>query len=166
MNDGYLSKDRNYQNAQQQSRRKYYRRIDYMPSKDASEIINAKRSTRYPLSINSGVIDAIVIEWANLTGIKYGKVAKPMTSARSPELSDACAHANDFGLFQVKSTKKPSAYCGAKTKSGKPCRSKKLPNKNRCKWHGGCSTGPKTLQGKAKALANLKQYSAIKRIPC
>jgi len=48
--------------------------------------------------------------------------------------------------------------CGAKAKStGKPCRARALKN-GRCKYHGGLSTGPKTLAGKIKALMNLKQY--------
>jgi hypothetical protein len=46
--------------------------------------------------------------------------------------------------------------CGAKTRSGEPC--KKLGMKNgRCKFHGGKSTGPKTLEGKLRAaLSNYK----------
>ncbi|MCK4870022.1 MAG: hypothetical protein KAS93_02820 [Gammaproteobacteria bacterium] len=48
--------------------------------------------------------------------------------------------------------------CGAKTKrTGLPCRARALAN-GRCKYHGGLSTGPKTPEGKARALANLKQY--------
>lgn len=50
------------------------------------------------------------------------------------------------------------ARCGAHCKStGKPCRARALEN-GRCKYHGGLSTGPKTPEGKARALANLKQY--------
>jgi len=46
--------------------------------------------------------------------------------------------------------------CGAKTRSGEAC--KKLAMKNgRCKFHGGKSTGPKTIKGKLKAaLSNYK----------
>jgi len=48
--------------------------------------------------------------------------------------------------------------CGARAKySGKPCQAKALGN-GRCRFHGGLSTGPKTLEGRARALANLKQY--------
>ena len=39
--------------------------------------------------------------------------------------------------------------CGAKTRSGAPCRN--LPMKNgRCRMHGGASTGPKTAGGLAR----------------
>ena len=41
-----------------------------------------------------------------------------------------------------------------------PCKASGILMKNgkiRCKMHGGWSTGPKTPEGKAKALLNLKQ---------
>ena len=54
--------------------------------------------------------------------------------------------------------RKQKVQCGARTIStGKPCRAKALAN-GRCKYHGGMSTGPRTPEGKARALANLKQY--------
>ena|SRR3990167_342167 len=58
--------------------------------------------------------------------------------------------------------------CGAKAKStGKPCKlapaNKEYPFKGngRCGWHGGLSTGPKTVAGRSKSLANLKQYRSV-----
>ncbi|MGH8073979.1 MAG: HGGxSTG domain-containing protein [Lysobacter sp.] len=49
--------------------------------------------------------------------------------------------------------------CGAKRRSdGEPCQGSPVPGKKRCKWHGGCSTGPKTDSGRASSLANLRQY--------
>ena len=55
--------------------------------------------------------------------------------------------------------RKRKARCGAFARStGEPCKRKALAN-GRCKNHGGMSTGPKTQEGKARALANLKQYS-------
>ena len=49
--------------------------------------------------------------------------------------------------------------CGAKRRrDGKPCRALNEPGKARCRWHGGCSTGPLTSEGKAKSLTNLRQY--------
>ncbi|WP_139201688.1 HGGxSTG domain-containing protein [Rhodanobacter glycinis] len=44
--------------------------------------------------------------------------------------------------------------CNARTRSGQPCRALKLAH-GRCKWHGGLSTGPRTQEGRAKALRNL-----------
>ena len=49
--------------------------------------------------------------------------------------------------------------CGAYARStGEPCKAKAMKN-GRCRNHGGLSTGPKTPEGKARALANLKQYA-------
>ena len=48
--------------------------------------------------------------------------------------------------------------CGAHARStGKPCVARALAN-GRCRNHGGMSAGPKTTEGKARALANLKQF--------
>lgn len=38
--------------------------------------------------------------------------------------------------------------CGARTRKGTPCRAKVLPGKARCRFHGGLSTGPKTVEGR------------------
>ena len=49
--------------------------------------------------------------------------------------------------------------CGAYARStGKPCLGRRVPGRRRCRNHGGCSTGPKTLEGKLRALSNLKQF--------
>jgi hypothetical protein len=47
--------------------------------------------------------------------------------------------------------------CGARNRKGQPCQVKTLYRNGRCKFHGGLSTGPKTKEGKAKALANLRR---------
>lgn len=39
--------------------------------------------------------------------------------------------------------------CGAKTRSGSPCRSPSMKN-GRCRMHGGLSTGAKTPEGRAR----------------
>ena len=62
--------------------------------------------------------------------------------------------------------------CGAKTRKGAPCRApavwdkkRNRPRNGRCKLHGGLSTGPKTPEGRARALANLKQYRGERGLP-
>lgn len=40
--------------------------------------------------------------------------------------------------------------CGALTRKGTQCRCKPLPGKQRCKFHGGASTGPKTPEGRER----------------
>jgi hypothetical protein len=45
--------------------------------------------------------------------------------------------------------------CGARTRQGTSCKNTRIYSNGRCKNHGGLSTGPKTPEGKAQALANL-----------
>ncbi|MDU8911784.1 HGGxSTG domain-containing protein [Aestuariicoccus sp. MJ-SS9] len=58
---------------------------------------------------------------------------------------------------------KASTYrqeCGAKTRNGNPCRLLPEPGKQRCKFHGGKSTGPTTEEGKARiAEAQRKRWA-------
>ena len=70
---------------------------------------------------------------------------------------DSTTGALRFTMKPQKLRKKHRASCGARTRRGTPCRCAALPN-GRCKYHGGLSTGPKTPEGKARALANLRQY--------
>lgn len=50
--------------------------------------------------------------------------------------------------------------CGARRRrDGQPCEALSVPGKRRCRWHGGCSTGPRTADGRARSLANLRQYA-------
>ena len=44
----------------------------------------------------------------------------------------------------------PPKKCGAKTRRGTPCQMKAVPGKNRCRLHGGLSTGPKTAEGRQR----------------
>ena len=47
--------------------------------------------------------------------------------------------------------------CGARTRRGTTCLCKKLPGRTRCKYHGGMSTGPLTVEGKKKSAKNLEK---------
>ena len=46
--------------------------------------------------------------------------------------------------------------CGAKTRTGTPCKQKVTYANGRCKWHGGCSSGPKSEEGKKRSALNGK----------
>ena len=47
--------------------------------------------------------------------------------------------------------------CGARTRSGVPCAKFPMDGKRRCRLHGGLSTGPKTVAGRAAiSAANTK----------
>lgn len=83
MTSGHLSVDRDHLNAMQKARRQHCRRIDYQPSQEALTIIEVRRSRERPGSVratNRAVLDAIVCEWAALTGINNQPISQPMTS--------------------------------------------------------------------------------------
>ena len=53
--------------------------------------------------------------------------------------------------------------CGARTQKGTPCRCIVPYGKKRCKFHGGCSTGPKSEAGKARiAESNRRRAEAAR----
>lgn len=248
--DGYLSKNRPYLAAMQRQRRARMVRVDYMPSRAARDAIEAMRDRTRPgtaSATNSAVIDAIVAEWAGLTGIQQTEIDTSATSPITPGVADqyarvritsasatgtragvtsgelaecaggragsssagpkqlgasqarACAkdfdpgHAkpthppapdtpefltasarvNESGLCHAKRARTgannsgslPAAanparvICSAKRRrDGQPCQGLSVPGKRRCKWHGGASTGPRTDEGRARSLANLRQY--------
>lgn len=90
----YLSRDRQHLASMQRKRRERMVRIDYMPGRTAVAILQARRAQLLPGSqsaTNSSMLDAIVTEWAQLTGIKYCEVAKHPRSGGPPEFSDASA---------------------------------------------------------------------------
>jgi len=68
----------------------------------------------------------------------------------------ARAQAHVMG-YDMNTRKKMLAPCGAKTRQGTSCKNTRLYKNGRCKNHGGLSTGPRTEEGKARALANLKK---------
>ncbi len=171
MTEGYLSKDSAYLCKLQRERRARNPRIDYYPNWEAVAAIDAKRGRYYPLNTNSGVLDAIVTEWAAMTGINKGEVEKPMTPGEGAGVSPPSrAHTYESGSdsrmwgdswLAAGRLREATArvICGARRhRDGQPCRAKSMPGKRRCKWHGGCSTGPRTDEGKARSLANLRQY--------
>ena len=47
--------------------------------------------------------------------------------------------------------------CGATTRAGTPCKRRDIYRNGRCKLHGGMSTGPRTLEGKAVCAGNARK---------
>ena len=72
-------------------------------------------------------------------------------------------HANRLpGMGRIKHGNRPgnpgnAPRCGAKTRSGAPCKSAAMPN-CRCRMHGGPSTGPRTEAGKAAIRASRTKH--------
>ena len=54
--------------------------------------------------------------------------------------------------------KRLTVICGAKNRKGEPCQRKLLLRGGKCPNHGGRSTGPKTPEGKARSVAQLRPY--------
>jgi len=44
--------------------------------------------------------------------------------------------------------------CGAKTRAGTPCKLRSIFANGRCKFHGGLSSGPRTVGGKRRSALN------------
>ena len=172
--DGYLSRDREHLAGLQRERRVRMVRIDYMPGRGALAIFQARKALERPNSVagtNSAVLDAILVEWAQLTGINCSEESKPMSTGEGPEFSYRSAQARMtseampawmLAIF-ARPPAKPApkrVRCGAKRhRDGEPCQALSEPGKRRCRFHGGRSTGPRTPEGKARALANLRQGS-------
>lgn len=84
MTGHYLSRDREHLAAMQRARRAGQCRIDYMPAAEAVAIIEAKRAELRPGSVeatNGAILDAILREWAKLTGLKWKPIDRPKGSA-------------------------------------------------------------------------------------
>jgi len=53
--------------------------------------------------------------------------------------------------------------CGAKTRTGEPCKRKPIEGKRRCRNHGGLNTGKRTPQGRINAGSGLREWHAARR---
>ncbi len=108
---------------------------------------------------------------ANDFDLTYAEHAHP-PATDTPEFSDASARTKESGLCHSRragahatnsgslpaGAKQARVICGAKRRrDGEPCQGLSTPGKLRCKWHGGCSTGPRTEEGRARSLANLRR---------
>ena len=99
---------------------------------------------------------------ANDFDLTHAEHAHPPATV-TPEFSDTFARANESGSLPT-GANQTRVICGAKRRrDGQPCQGLSVPGKRRCKWHGGASTGPRTQQGRATAVANLRQYRKLDR---
>lgn len=64
-------------------------------------------------------------------------------------------------VWQGRTRKKNRPFCGAKTRAGGACQAKAVPNKTRCRMHGGMSTGPKTAAGRAAIADSNRRRGAV-----
>ena len=127
------------------------------------ELVDSERSARAQDSGVSGIN-------AGIAGARAGAFESGAKDAESGDRSPVRARAREFG--EVARVTPPSArarmtsiapaqrvICGAtRHRDGQPCQAKSVPGKRRCRFHGGMSTGPKTIEGRARALSNLRQH--------
>lgn len=173
--------------AQQRLRRSRMHRIDYTISEEALSVLEQRRLQSHPGSVdatNSAVLNAIVCDWARLMGIKKPQKSRRQSQASSagvwrperartnefgvlpelPHASRARVRAYDSGprarsSFENKEKRYPRQECGAcRHRDRLPCRARTEPGKKRCRFHGGRSTGPRSAEGKARSIANLRQF--------
>ncbi len=84
-------------------------------------------------------------------------------------LADIIEELLNRGIIERRVTPKSERQrCGAKCRDGHSCEAPAVwdkennrPRNGRCRMHGGSSTGPRTLEGKLRALMNLKQFRAL-----
>ncbi|MES2671130.1 MAG: HGGxSTG domain-containing protein [Pseudomonadota bacterium] len=96
---------------------------------------------------------------ANEFDLSHANPEHPTAGATAaPEFIDASMRANNSGSLPA-GTIQARVICGAKRRrDGEPCQGLSVPGKLRCKWHGGASTGPRTDEGRARSMANLRQF--------
>lgn len=68
------------------------------------------------------------------------------------------------GAFWIgKLPKKERSMCGAKTRKGTPCRARCVEGRERCRMHGGLSTGAKTAEGRARIVESNRRRAQVRR---
>jgi len=67
-------------------------------------------------------------------------------------------------LWIGKAPKKGRSLCGARTRRGTPCEARCVEGKERCRLHGGLSTGAKTAEGRARIAQSNRRRAQIRRI--
>lgn len=118
------------------------------------------------LDLRSWGVDAM----AKAMGWPTGEFSDAATRARGGVLSDD----EELELIErilsqmprslAKRISRPRVPCGAKTRKGTECRALSEPNRRRCRFHGGLSTGPKTEAGRARiAEAQRRRWDAFKQ---
>lgn len=164
----------------QRAWRASHTRIDLYADPITLAAMELRREPWGVMSTNSGTLNAIVREWAELKGYSLPtiKPGEPVPEFRQ-QYAGGRAGANDSAEgvsvvipllnrgsgAAVTPTSPPARLagpqlarvpCGAKRRrDGLPCEAPSVPGKRRCRWHGGCSTGPKTAEGKARVTRNL-----------
>src|SRR5689334_15221393 len=81
------------------------------------------------------------------------------------KVASACLGMREIGLDRngapLRRRERPK--CGARNRQGEPCAVRGEPGKARCRFHGGLSTGPRTVEGRARVAEAQRQRWARHR---
>jgi len=66
-----------------------------------------------------------------------------------------------FWVGRIKKASRPC--CGAKTRKGGSCQARVVSGAERCRLHGGLSTGPKTADGRARICESNRRRAELRR---
>ena len=100
---------------------------------------------------------------------EYGWWVCPRTKRTCSErlcgIGPSCQAMAAYGLAgdgaQLDYARRPT--CGARNRKGQPCCNKVVPGKRRCRFHGGLSTGPRTVEGRDRIAAAQRRRWASRR---
>jgi hypothetical protein len=93
--------------------------------------------------------------------VRLRRAAKAARAARRDAVKLTRQHAAEERARLRELQNKP---CGARTRTGQPCRRKGLGKGGRCSNHGGMSTGPRTPEGRARVAAAVRSRSAARNL--
>jgi len=121
------------------------------------------RPTREQAAISAMLAELRRIELEEIEAWRLSWRPCPATRHLHPDFRRSCdeCHGVVCAKMQAKGLandgsplpRRDRPYCGARTRSGVACKKKVIPGKTKCRYHGGLSTGPKTVAGKAKIAA-------------
>lgn len=102
-----------------------------------------------------------------LNALGKGELVERHTFPASPNVGDFPHTMRARGGVLVENGKHSRRQtCGARTRKGTPCRANAINGKERCRFHGGMSTGPRTPEGRARiAEAQRKRWDKIHARP-
>jgi hypothetical protein len=120
-------------------------------------LLRAKMKRRDRLRAMLALIgaDGVVALVLDMTG-KHG-ITRAIDRANLPILAT-------MALIEGKPCTAPERkICGARTRTGAPCKRKPVPGKKRCRNHGGLNRSDRTPQGRINAGKGLREWHAARR---
>lgn len=138
--------------------------MDQMQTADDLQTMRKKAGwSQRQLAERAGVHVQTVKYWEAKTGFIEGSAVERFEEAFTEQRSQSTKGSDLCPTSPFRTASKRRPLCGARNRKGKPCRAKALSGKRRCKFHGGMSTGPKTLKGRNRiAEAQRKRWNTLR----